>query len=130
MSSIDASRSEKNTEKMKSKIYSKTTAQEIEPNTFFEQNSPNTTWFDHKHISLSKDMQGEDAPVRGHLVKAGWSFDLILVDISEKIVEAWKVAFKDLPDVKCVQSRFENLPEFDCMVSAANSFGLMDVSSC
>jgi O-acetyl-ADP-ribose deacetylase (regulator of RNase III) len=33
---------------------------------------------------------------------------------------------KNLPRVKVVHSRFEELPEFDCIVSAANSFGLMD----
>jgi O-acetyl-ADP-ribose deacetylase (regulator of RNase III) len=31
-----------------------------------------------------------------------------------------------LPNVKIVNDCFENLGQFDCMVSAANSFGLMD----
>src|SRR5690606_3471305 len=42
------------------------------------------------------------------------------------LCEAWHEFFKDLPDVEIVNGRFEKLPEFDCMVSAANSFGLMD----
>jgi len=35
-------------------------------------------------------------------------------------------AFCEFPEVSVVQGRFESLPEFDCVVSAANSFGLMD----
>ncbi|MCB9235072.1 MAG: macro domain-containing protein [Bacteroidia bacterium] len=51
---------------------------------------------------------------------------LILIDPDPKIFEAWKEAFAAHSGVKIVQGYFENLPEFDCMVSAANSFGLMD----
>ena len=51
---------------------------------------------------------------------------LILVDPITALCEAWHEFFKDLPDVEIVNGRFEKLPEFDCMVSAANSFGLMD----
>lgn len=51
---------------------------------------------------------------------------LILVDPLPELCQAWKKQFKNLPNVKVVNDRFENLPEFDCMVSAANSFGLMD----
>lgn len=50
---------------------------------------------------------------------------LILVDPITALCEAWHEFFKDLPDVEIVNGRFEKLPEFDCMVSAANSFGLM-----
>jgi O-acetyl-ADP-ribose deacetylase (regulator of RNase III) len=51
---------------------------------------------------------------------------LILVDPLTELCQAWKKQFKNLPNVKVINDRFENLPAFDCMVSAANSFGLMD----
>lgn len=51
---------------------------------------------------------------------------LILVDINPALCRAWENAFKDLPDVQIHQGYFEGIPEFDCMVSPANSFGLMD----
>jgi len=51
---------------------------------------------------------------------------LILVDPNEAVCDAWEIAFEQFPDVSIVRDRFEALPEFDCMVSAANSFGLMD----
>ncbi len=51
---------------------------------------------------------------------------LILVDPNEAVCDAWELAFGQGPDVSIVRGPFEALPEFDCMVSAANSFGLMD----
>jgi O-acetyl-ADP-ribose deacetylase (regulator of RNase III) len=52
---------------------------------------------------------------------------LILVDPKEDLCNAFRIAFKDYhPKVEVVQGFFEQLPKFDCMVSAANSFGLMD----
>jgi O-acetyl-ADP-ribose deacetylase (regulator of RNase III) len=51
---------------------------------------------------------------------------LILVDPKYNLCKAWKEYFDNLPDVEIVNSFFEKLPVFDCMVSAANSFGLMD----
>lgn len=51
---------------------------------------------------------------------------LILVEPNPPMCRAWKDYFQDLPDVEFVQGYFESLPEFDCIVSAANSFGLMD----
>jgi O-acetyl-ADP-ribose deacetylase (regulator of RNase III) len=52
--------------------------------------------------------------------------ELILVDPNEALCRAWRTAFEKRPAVSIVCARFEELPEFDCMVSAANSFGLMD----
>ena len=52
--------------------------------------------------------------------------NLILVDPYEPVCDAWTLAFAEFPQVSIVRGRFEALPEFDCMVSAANSFGLMD----
>lgn len=54
------------------------------------------------------------------------SFKLILVDPNPNVTTALKLQFKGFRKVEIVTSRFEDLPVFDCMVSAANSFGLMD----
>ncbi|MEM7343633.1 MAG: macro domain-containing protein [Chloroflexota bacterium] len=51
---------------------------------------------------------------------------LILVDPKPALCIAWHEQFAGLPNVEIVNGYFEQLPEFDCMVSAANSFGLMD----
>lgn len=51
---------------------------------------------------------------------------LILVDPNLAMCEAWIEYFDGLPDVEIVNKGFEKLPEYDCMVSAANSFGIMD----
>ncbi|MCU0445487.1 MAG: macro domain-containing protein [Microscillaceae bacterium] len=53
-------------------------------------------------------------------------FELILVDPNSALCKAWQRAFEGLANVQIVNDYFEKLPEFDCMVSAANSFGLMD----
>lgn len=53
-------------------------------------------------------------------------FELILVDIKEDVINSFKIFFKDLPRVKIIHSKFEDLEGYDCIVSAANSFGLMD----
>src|SRR6185295_8330217 len=51
---------------------------------------------------------------------------LSLVDLKPGLCAAWREYCKDLPDVEIVQDYFERIPEYNCMVSAANSFGLMD----
>ena len=51
---------------------------------------------------------------------------LILVTPNPVLFQEWKEVFKDYKGVKIVYGFFEELEEFDCMVSAANSFGLMD----
>lgn len=51
---------------------------------------------------------------------------LILVDPKPTLCRAFQKAFKDLPNVEIINGFFERLPAFDCMVSAANAFGLMD----
>lgn len=53
-------------------------------------------------------------------------FELILVDPKPALGAAFRERFAELPDVTIMTGRFEELPAFDCMVSAANSFGLMD----
>lgn len=51
---------------------------------------------------------------------------LILADPKAELCAAWQSAFQGHPEVKVFHGKFENIQEFDCMVSAANSFGLMD----
>jgi O-acetyl-ADP-ribose deacetylase (regulator of RNase III) len=51
---------------------------------------------------------------------------LILVDPKESLCEAWQQAFQNYEEVEIFNGRFEQLSTYDCMVSAANSFGLMD----
>jgi O-acetyl-ADP-ribose deacetylase (regulator of RNase III) len=51
---------------------------------------------------------------------------LILVDPNPQVCDAWRAHFEDVHRVQIVRGRFEDLPAFDCIVSAANSFGLMD----
>src|SRR5215472_3241869 len=51
---------------------------------------------------------------------------LILVDPKRELCQCWKQQFRGLSHVEIVNGRFEELEEFDCMVSAANSFGLID----
>jgi O-acetyl-ADP-ribose deacetylase (regulator of RNase III) len=53
-------------------------------------------------------------------------FRLILVDPKPALCAAFQRHFADLPGVQIAAGYFEDLPEFHCMVSAANSFGLMD----
>lgn len=53
-------------------------------------------------------------------------FKIILVDVNKFICEEWKRAFMKYPNISVVNDYFENIPEYDCMVSAANSFGIMD----
>lgn len=53
-------------------------------------------------------------------------FELIIVDPIRELCAAMRYAFEGLPRARVAVGRFEELPEFDCMVSAANSFGLMD----
>lgn len=51
---------------------------------------------------------------------------LVLVDTTAALCEAWREAFADLPRVTIVNAQFHTVETFDCMVSPANSFGLMD----
>jgi O-acetyl-ADP-ribose deacetylase (regulator of RNase III) len=53
-------------------------------------------------------------------------FELILVDVQPELCEAWLDSFKELPHVTTYNGKFQEVKEFDCLVSPANSFGLMD----
>jgi O-acetyl-ADP-ribose deacetylase (regulator of RNase III) len=58
----------------------------------------------------------------------GYSIDfkVILVNPDPMFAPVFQKAFDDLPNSDVVVDEFQNLPEFDCMATAANSFGLMD----
>jgi O-acetyl-ADP-ribose deacetylase (regulator of RNase III) len=51
---------------------------------------------------------------------------LILVAPDRSLYEAFKQHFSDLPKVEIVNNYFEWIINFDCLVSPANSFGMMD----
>jgi O-acetyl-ADP-ribose deacetylase (regulator of RNase III) len=51
---------------------------------------------------------------------------LILVAPSPALATAFHTHFQIFSDVEVVNNYFEWLPDFDCLVSPANSFGLMD----
>lgn len=51
---------------------------------------------------------------------------LILADMNVAMCRSWKTFFEGLPNVSIHQGYFQDIPEYDCMVSPANSFGLMD----
>ena len=53
-------------------------------------------------------------------------FRLILVDPVRELCRAFEEQFSQFPNVQVVPGCFEELNEYDCMVSPANSFGLMD----
>ncbi|EFA9258770.1 hypothetical protein C1589_004476 [Escherichia coli] len=52
--------------------------------------------------------------------------NLILSAPVKEMTEAFKRVFANADNVNIVGKPFEAIREFDCMVSAANSFGLMD----
>lgn len=51
---------------------------------------------------------------------------LILVDPDAKLCAAFQAYFRGFPNVEVVHGLFEELPRFDCFITAANSFGLMN----
>lgn len=51
---------------------------------------------------------------------------LILVAPNPALAAAFRESFHYLPDVKIINDSFEAVSEYDCLVSPANSFGLMD----
>ncbi|WP_299249602.1 macro domain-containing protein [uncultured Aquimarina sp.] len=53
-------------------------------------------------------------------------FEIKLIDLQKELCKEWEESFKDFPEVQIVNGKFELVKEFDCLVSPANSFGLMD----
>lgn len=52
--------------------------------------------------------------------------NFVIVDPKPALCAVFHQYFEGLPHLEIVAARFEHLPVFDCMVSPANSFGLMD----
>src|SRR5215469_4178272 len=50
----------------------------------------------------------------------------ILVDKGKDFCDVLRWQFRSHPEVEVVCGRFEDLPAFDCVITAGNSFGLMD----
>lgn len=53
-------------------------------------------------------------------------FDIILVDVQKELCEHWENSFSSFPEVKIHHGYFQEVQSYDCLVSPANSFGLMD----
>src|SRR5205809_4070508 len=51
---------------------------------------------------------------------------LVLVDRGTEFCDAARRQFRAHPEVQIECGRFEDLPNFDCVITAGNSFGLMD----
>ncbi len=54
------------------------------------------------------------------------NFEIILVDVQKELCKNWETAFNDFDGVKIHHGYFQEVKEYDCLVSPANSFGLMD----
>ena len=51
---------------------------------------------------------------------------LWLIHPQAEMCDAFRERFAGLPNVRIIQTRFENLEPHDCFVTAANSFGIMN----
>lgn len=51
---------------------------------------------------------------------------LILIGREKELMDTVRWQFRNHPGVEIVHGDFENLPRFDCVATAGNSFGLMD----
>jgi len=54
------------------------------------------------------------------------NIQLKFVDTNVDVCREFEKQFQDVPNVKVYHQRFEELDSFDCLVSPANSFGMMD----
>lgn len=54
------------------------------------------------------------------------AFRVVLVDPNALMCAAWREHFVDLRHIEIKHGVFTDVPDFDCVVSPANSFGLMD----
>jgi len=53
-------------------------------------------------------------------------FEITLVDLQEELCNEWEKSFNEFSQIKVFNGKFEYVKDFDCLVSPANSFGLMD----
>lgn len=51
---------------------------------------------------------------------------LTLIDRNKDVCDVMRWTFRDYPEVETVHGRMEQLSDFDCLITAGNSFGLMD----
>jgi O-acetyl-ADP-ribose deacetylase (regulator of RNase III) len=61
-----------------------------------------------------------------HHPKSIAQFKLILTAPNPSLFDAFREYFAPFPDVEIINDRFEWIPIFDCLVSPANFFGMMD----
>ena len=54
------------------------------------------------------------------------NLNLILFDINPKVCDEFYNHFNKYKNISIYNGRFENIQEYDCIISPANSFGLMD----
>lgn len=54
------------------------------------------------------------------------SFTLRLVDINKEVCDQFRIQFEKFKNVEVYNGYFEYVEKYDCMVSPANSFGMMD----
>ena len=52
--------------------------------------------------------------------------ELWLINPNAQMCDAFRGRFADLPNVRVIQTRFEDLEPHDCFVTAANAFGIMN----
>lgn len=52
--------------------------------------------------------------------------NLLLFTDQEQVIEAWEKEFHGYDGVTVYQGALEDIPEADCLVTAGNSFGIMD----
>lgn len=53
-------------------------------------------------------------------------FKIILVDVQKELCEHWTEFFQGRSEIDIHNGYFQEVKEYDCLVSPANSFGLMD----
>jgi|GEM_PF-371614 len=54
------------------------------------------------------------------------TIQLLLVNPNDDLCEQWEKHFEGLPNVEIVRGTFQQVAKYDCLVSPANSFGIMD----
>lgn len=54
------------------------------------------------------------------------NFKLMLCDVNPRVCEAWSHAFAEHPEIEMHYGKFQSVYGWDCVVSPANSFGIMD----
>ena len=71
-------------------------------------------------------MKASELQLDGLELKTAREFSLILADRSVEMVASFNEMFEALPRVSVLRCDFQRIPDFDCMTSPGNSFGLMD----